>query len=107
MAIAAARRRLLVVGGEDSRRRLRLCSMACYWGVHEGLPAATAGDFRRAGVAHLLSVSGLHLLFWLSLFWGLGKLLGLSERWLAVFSLPLVLVFYYWPAPGRPRYGPG
>ena len=103
---AAARRRLLVVGrGLPPQVAALLHGMLL--GVHEGLPAATAGDFRRAGVAHLLSVSGLHLLFWLSLFWGLGKLLGLSERWLAVFSLPLVLVFLLLAGAGAPALRAG
>jgi competence protein ComEC len=107
MAIAAARRRLLVVGERTLSPQAAALLHGMLLGVHEGLPAATAGDFRRAGVAHLLSVSGLHLLFWLSLFWGLGKLLGLSERWLAVFSLPLVLVFLLLAGAGAPALRAG
>lgn len=53
----------------------------------------TEGGIRQAGVAHIFSVSGMHLLFWLSLFLGLGKLLRLPSPVLSVLSIPVVLVF--------------
>ena len=107
MAIAAARRRLLAVGEETLPPEAAALLHGMLLGVQEGLPETTAGDFRRAGVAHLLSVSGLHLMFWLGLFWGLGKLLGFSERWLAVLSLPVVLVFLLLAGAGAPALRAG
>ena len=72
-------------GKRPFRRRLRLCSTACYGGTgrapRKQRPGISPG---RGGPP--LSVSGLHLMFLAWPFWGLGKLLGLSERWLAILS---------------------
>jgi len=107
MAMVAARRRLLAVGEATLPPETAALLHGMLWGVQEGLPETTAGNFRRAGVAHLLSVSGLHLMFWLGLFWGLGKLLGLSERWLAILSLPVVLAFLLLAGAGAPALRAG
>jgi competence protein ComEC len=107
MAIVAARRRLLAVGERTLSPETAALLHGMLLGVREGLPETTAGNFRRAGVAHLLSVSGLHLMFWLGLFWGLGRLLGLSERWLAMLSLPVVLFFLLLAGAGAPALRAG
>lgn len=91
--IATSRRRLLAVGEKTLSVQAANVLHGMLLGAREELPQATEDDFRRAGVAHLLSVSGLHLFFWLGLFWGLGRLLRLPERWLTVLSVPVVLFF--------------
>lgn len=105
--IKTARRRLLAVGEQTLSPQAAALLHGMLLGAREGLAEMTAEDFRRAGVAHLLSVSGLHLLFWLGLFWGLGKLLGLSERWLAGLSIPVVLVFLVLAGAGAPALRAG
>ena len=54
------------------------------------LPTLT---FERVGISHLLSVSGLHLTFWLGLFWGVGKIFSLPDRLLGVLAVPVVALF--------------
>ncbi len=66
-----------------------------------------ASSFERAGIAHLLSVSGLHLLFWLGLFWGIGKLFHLPDRLLAVLAVPVISLFIMMAGAGAPAVRAG
>jgi competence protein ComEC len=56
-------------------------------------PALPTGTFERVGLTHLLSVSGVHLIFWLGLFWGLGKIFSLPDWLLGVLAVPMVGLF--------------
>lgn len=51
------------------------------------------GNFRNAGVAHVLAVSGLHLGILMTLFWGLLRWMGLSRTWTYVLVASLVLIY--------------
>lgn len=70
-------------------------------------PGLSALTFERVGVAHLLSVSGLHLTFWLSLFWGLGKAFRLPDRVLAILAVPAVVLFLLVAGGGAPALRAG
>lgn len=50
-------------------------------------------NFRNAGVAHVLAVSGLHLGILMALFWGLLRWVGLSRTWTYVLVAALVLMY--------------
>lgn len=91
--ILTARENLLAVGEKTLSAQAATVLHGMLLGVRGELAEADEDNFRRAGVAHLLSVSGLHLLFWLGLYWGLGRLLRLPERWLTVLAVPVVLFF--------------
>ncbi len=64
-------------------------------------------SFERVGVAHLLSVSGLHLIFWLGLFWSLGKGFHLSDRILGLLAIPVVALFVLIAGGGAPALRAG
>lgn len=70
-------------------------------------PALPAHTFERVGIAHLLSVSGLHLTFWLSLFWGLGKGFHLPDRVLGLLAIPVVALFVLIAGGGAPALRAG
>lgn len=85
------RRQLLTVGEKTLTPEAAAVLHGMLLGIREdSLPAYT---FERVGITHLLSVSGLHLLFWLGLFWGLGKILLLPDRLLAVLAIPVIGLF--------------
>lgn len=85
------RGRLLRVGEETLSPAAATLLHGMLFGERED--KLTSLEFQRAGVAHLLSVSGLHLIFWLGLFWGLGKVFRLPDRLLAVLAVPLISIF--------------
>lgn len=62
-------------------------------GQREDLTELSADELEKAGVAHLLSVSGMHLYFWLALFLGVGRLLHLPGPLLSALSAPVVVLF--------------
>ncbi|HEY8391403.1 MAG TPA: DNA internalization-related competence protein ComEC/Rec2 [Capillibacterium sp.] len=70
-------------------------------------PALPTYNFERVGVAHLLSVSGLHLTFWLGLFWGLGKSFRLPDRVLGILAIPAVALFVLIAGGGAPALRAG
>ena len=70
-------------------------------------PALSTYTFERVGVAHLLSVSGLHLTFWLGLFWGLGKIFHLPDRVLGLLAIPVVTLFVLVAGGGAPALRAG
>lgn len=59
-------------------------------GNRAGLPDGVYSDFQRAGVAHVLVVSGLHVSFLTGL---LSVLLGRRRGWTAAVSLPVLALF--------------
>lgn len=71
------------------------------------LPKVVEEDIRKAGAAHLLSVSGLHLFFWLSLLYGVGKSLRLPGSLLSGLSLPLIFLFILLSGAGAPALRAG
>jgi competence protein ComEC len=85
------RHRLLAVGEQTLPEEAAILLHGMLLGrIEEQL---SRDQFERAGIAHLLSVSGLHLLFWLGLFWGLGKIVHLPDWLLAVLALPVIVLF--------------
>ncbi len=85
------RQRLLKVGEETLSPAAATLLHGMLFGERED--KLTSLKFQRAGVAHLLSVSGLHLIFWLGLFWGLGKVFRLPDYLLALMAIPLISIF--------------
>ena len=63
---------------------------ALFTGNRSGLPDGVYSDFQRAGAAHVLVVSGLHVSFLTGL---LSALLGKRRWWTAAVSLPVLAVF--------------
>ena len=62
-------------------------------GTREDISEQTLRDFRRAGVSHLLALSGLHLSLLLGLFDRLLYLLGAGKRTRIALVLPLCLAY--------------
>ncbi|HHU50632.1 MAG TPA: DNA internalization-related competence protein ComEC/Rec2 [Firmicutes bacterium] len=91
--ISRLRRRLLRIGEETLSPQSAEVLHSMLFGEWIEFDQKTTEGIRRTGVAHLFSVSGLHLIFWLSLFLGVGKLLRLPTPLLSFLSIPVVLVF--------------
>ena len=91
--VSRLRRRLLWIGKETLSPESAEVLHRILLGEWIIFDEQTEEGIRQAGVAHIFSVSGMHLLFWLSLFLGLGKLLRLPSPVLSVLSIPVVLVF--------------
>ncbi len=62
-------------------------------GLKQGIPDGTMEAFRRAGLAHLLTVSGSHIAWLLVLMTALGRALRLSRTVALVLSLVLLMLF--------------
>ncbi|HHT04701.1 MAG TPA: DNA internalization-related competence protein ComEC/Rec2 [Hydrogenispora sp.] len=103
--VNAGQRRLIAVGEATLPPRAATILHGMLMGRRE--PGLSALTFERVGVAHLLSVSGLHLTFWLSLFWGLGKALRLPDRVLGVLAVPAVVLFLLVAGGGAPALRAG
>ncbi|HEY8344911.1 MAG TPA: DNA internalization-related competence protein ComEC/Rec2 [Bacillota bacterium] len=91
--ISRLRRRLLRISEETLSPQSAGVLHSMLFGEWIEFDQQTTEGIRRTGVAHLFSVSGLHLIFWLSLFLGIGKLLRLPAPLLTFLSIPVVLVF--------------
>src|SRR5690554_3472795 len=87
------RRRLLRIGEQTLTPRSADLLHRILLGEWILLPGKTDEGIRRAGVAHLFSVSGMHLLFWLSLFLGLGRLLRIPQRFMPFLSILVLIGF--------------
>ncbi len=70
-------------------------------GNRRGLPRDVRNDLKKAGLYHILALSGLHVGFWLGMVWLAGLLLGLPFRWRYVLLLAGILAFL-WLQGGRP-----
>ena len=94
------RRQLLAVGEKTLTPEAAAVLHGMLLGVREdNLPVST---FERVGILHLLSVSGLHLLFWLGLFWGIGKIFRLPDPLLAGLAVPVISLFILMAGAGAP-----
>ena len=103
--VTTAQRKLLAVGVATLPPRAATILHGMLLGRRE--PGLSALTFERVGVAHLLSVSGLHLTFWLGLFWGLGKAMRLPDRVLGVLAVPAVVLFLLIAGGGAPALRAG
>lgn len=91
--ISRLRRRLLRIGEETLSPQSAQVLHSMLFGEGSEFDQKTAEGIRRTGIAHIFSVSGLHLIFWLSLFLGVGKFLRLPTPLLSFLSIPVVLIF--------------
>jgi len=103
--VNAGQRRLIAVGEATLPPPAATILHGMLLGRRE--PGLSTLTFERVGVAHLLSVSGLHLTFWLGLFWGLGKLLRLPDRVLGLLAVPAVALFLLMAGGGAPALRAG
>lgn len=76
------------VEGEGGRL---LCAMLL--GDRDALTDGTVRDFRRLGISHILSISGLHLQILIALFTALLTRLGLRRRWVLTTSMAAILFY--------------
>ena len=99
------RQELLAVGEKTLTPEAAAVLHGMLLGVRaDDLPVST---FERVGITHLLSVSGLHLLFWLGLFWGLGKTFRLPDWVLAGLAVPVISLFILIAGAGAPALRAG
>lgn len=103
--VNGAQRRLLAVGEATLPPEAATILHGMLLGRRE--PALSSFTFERVGVAHLLSVSGLHLTFWLGLFWGLGKIMRLPDWVLGILAVPVVVLFLLIAGGGAPALRAG
>ncbi len=73
----------------ESGRLLR----AMLLGDRDALTGTTALDFRRLGMSHILSISGLHLQILIFLFTTVLSRLGLRRRWVLTASMAAILFY--------------
>lgn len=64
-------------------------------GYTQEMPESMEESFRRAGLSHIMAVSGANLAFLLMPFIWLLKRMGLNPRWSSVISLPVMLVYVF------------
>ncbi|MBN1621367.1 MAG: DNA internalization-related competence protein ComEC/Rec2 [Endomicrobiales bacterium] len=62
-------------------------------GERSRLPEDEKEKFVDAGVMHVLVVSGMHVGYCVAIFWGLFRLLGLSYRRAALFTIPFIPIY--------------
>lgn len=62
-------------------------------GNRDGIPQAMQEDFQRAGIAHLLAVSGLHVGLVAGIFLSLFKVLKVKQEFSWVFTLLIILIY--------------
>ena len=64
-------------------------------GYTEEMPESMEEAFRKAGLSHIMAVSGANLAFLLLPFIWLLKRIGLNPRWASVISLPVMLLYVF------------
>jgi|CZCB01.1.fsa_nt_gi competence protein ComEC len=64
-------------------------------GYTQEMPESMEEAFRRAGLSHIMAVSGANLAFLLLPFIWLLKRIGLNPRWASVVSLPVMLIYVF------------
>lgn len=64
-------------------------------GYTQEMPESMEESFRRAGLSHIMAVSGANLAFLLMPFIWLLKRLGLNPRWASVIALPVMLLYVF------------
>lgn len=64
-------------------------------GYTQEMPESMEESFRRAGLSHIMAVSGANLAFLLIPFIWLLRKIGLNPRWAAVISMPAMLVYVF------------
>ncbi|MEM6333357.1 MAG: ComEC/Rec2 family competence protein [Planctomycetota bacterium] len=83
--------RLGLAGAVRSDERALASTMLL--GVWDGLPEDLQDDFRRVGLAHLLSISGAHLSILLGVVWAVLRLIGARPSRVAVVVLAVLLLY--------------
>lgn len=64
-------------------------------GYTQEMPESMEEAFRRAGLSHIMAVSGANLAFLLLPFIWLLKRIGLNPRWAAVIAMPVMLLYVF------------
>ncbi|NLU32880.1 MAG: DUF4131 domain-containing protein [Clostridiaceae bacterium] len=64
-------------------------------GYTDEMPESLEEAFRKAGLSHIMAVSGANLAFLLLPFIWLLKRIGLNPRWASVISLPVMLIYVF------------
>ncbi|MEO0586753.1 MAG: ComEC/Rec2 family competence protein [Planctomycetota bacterium] len=77
----------------DDRTAERALASTMLLGVWDGLPEDVQDDFRRVGLAHLLSISGAHLSILLGVVWAGLRLTGARPSRVAVVVLAVLLLY--------------
>jgi ComEC/Rec2-related protein len=71
-------------------------------GNRSGLNPAIQAAFRKTGLAHFLSLSGMHVGILAGILWGIGRLLGIGKRTRSVLCMVLLLVYALLVPPRAP-----